>query len=144
MKISTVRQAAQSLRRAINTTEWQNRLDALGIKIWITNGPEENYAYGIQIRYEGIDPNLMPSQISHPVGSPDLRQTIHVIADVSESSNTGNLIVPALMYGILAGAKSDFCRDNAEWNWIKSVYMMDKDLRAEIKAAFGYPPSHEC
>lgn len=135
MKIATVRQATQSLVRAINTTEWQNRLDALGIKIWIMNGPEETYEYGIQIRYEGIDPNLMPSQISHPVGSPDLRETIHVIADMeTESSDT---------YGILAGARSDFCRDNANWNWIKSVYSMDKALRAEIKAAFGYPPSHE-
>jgi hypothetical protein len=136
MKISTVRQAAQSLRRAINTTEWQNRLDALGIKIWITNGPDETYAYGIQIRYEGIDPNLMSSQISHHVGSSDMQETIHVIADMeTESSDT---------YGIFAGAKSDYCREHAEWNWRKSVYMMDKDLRAEIKAAFGYPPSHEC
>lgn len=136
MKISTVRQAAQSLRRAINTTEWQNRLDALGLKIWITNGPQDHYQYGIEIRYEGIDPTLMPSQISHPVGSPDLRETIHVIADMETESSD--------MYGIFAGAKSDFCRDRASWNWIKSVYSMDKDLRAEIKAAFGNPPSHEC
>jgi hypothetical protein len=65
-----------------------------------------------------------------------MQETIHVIADMeTESSDT---------YGIFAGAKSDYCREHAEWNWRKSVYMMDKDLRAEIKAAFGYPPSHEC
>jgi hypothetical protein len=105
MKISTVRQAAQSLRRAINTTEWQNRLDALGIKIWITNGPQDHYEYGIEIRYEGIDPNLMPSQISHPVGSPDLRETIHAIADMETERSD--------KYGIIAGAKSDFCRERS-------------------------------